>query len=96
MLGGDVERSGTRSLGAAQAEAWGLLSRFGLFASPTRQIIEESGEDSCPLRDSLAACLEPVRLPDLYPWRRRLWHRVKHRLGSRRVWRRGRLVRWDR
>jgi hypothetical protein len=30
-----------------QAEAWGLMSRFGLFTSPTNNIVEEMTPDIC-------------------------------------------------
>jgi hypothetical protein len=41
-----------------QAEAWGPVSRFGLFASPTDKILEERDLDICPFADMLASRLQ--------------------------------------
>ncbi len=35
----------------AQAEAWGLMSRFGLLTSPTNNIVEEMTPDICLFAD---------------------------------------------
>ena len=34
-----------------QAETWGLMPRFGLFTSPTNNILEERTPDICPFAD---------------------------------------------